>query len=741
MLMQPADASREKLVRRPFTQVANILLLAATLLILATIALLIWFQLSSARRADTWVSHSYEVAGAVNELGAALRDAETRERGYLLTGSDRHLMRFNQAREQSTLFQAQLQHLTADNPVQQERLRALGPVVQQRLDDLAVTIRLYRISGPEAALAAARSDAGQFLMEQARVLLAEMMDEEDRLMASRQQSLATAQSAVRLLSMVGTAIAILMLALSFRMVHQGRRRLEIAEAAQRRLADQMRTALDSISQGIGVFGPDNRLLRWNECFGILLGLPPQTLRPGLSYASLAQMSEVEGKGQLLAIGDELLPGQSGRAADEPVVLERTRRPDERSFELRWTATPDNGFVQTISDITERVRAEATVRETQRLQAVGQLTGGIAHDFNNLLTVIMGNLELLRPQIEPGSSQLAKVDRAIWGVRRGASLTQQLLAFARKQPLIPVPINLSAMLLDIGNLLHRTLGEHIAIRVVDAADLWPAMADPAQVESALLNLALNARDAMPDGGHLTIEIANEVLDAGYAARHAEVTPGDYVMLAVSDTGAGMTDEVLARAFEPFFTTKEPGKGTGLGLPMVFGFVKQSGGHIKIYSEPNEGTTVRLYLPRAAATAPLAPQRTSAPADLPQGHATILVVEDEAAVRDVTVTVLQELGYQVLEAADGPEALRVLEQQQAGVDLLLCDIVLPGGMKGNEVSRRLTEIRPALRTLFMSGYTENAIVHHGRLDDGVQLIGKPFSRERLAYKVAEVLADPA
>ncbi len=423
---------------------------------------------------------------------------------------------------------------------------------------------------------------------------------------------------------------------------------------------------------------------------------------------------------------------------EPVVYGRTRAGDGRSFELRRTLMPNGGFVLTVADITERVRAEATTRDAQRLQAMGQLTGGIAHDFNNLLAVVLGNLELARPRLEAASPVLPRIERAIWGAKRGAALTQQLLAFARRQPLTPAPLDLSALLPDMVNLLRRTLGEHIEVRSVDAAGLWAAMADVAQVESALLNLALNARDAMPGGGRLTIELANKVLDEAYADRHHEVAPGDYVMLAVSDTGTGMTPDVLARAFEPFFTTKDPGQGTGLGLPMVFGFAKQSGGHINIYSEPGEGTTVRLYLPRAMGVALPAPHRAEAPLDLPRGSATVLVVEDEPAVREVAASILRDLGYKVLEAADGTEALRLFGEVGAKVDLLLADIVLPGGMKGSEVARRLAEIRPALRVLFMSGYTENAIVHHGRLDDGVQLIGKPFPREQLARKVSEVLA---
>ena len=264
-----------------------------------------------------------------------------------------------------------------------------------------------------------------------------------------------------------------------------------------------------------------------------------------------------------------------------------------------------------------------------------------------------------------------------------------------------------------------------------------MADAAQLESAVLNLALNARDAMPGGGRLTIELANKVLDDAYARTDAEVVPGDYAMLAVSDTGHGMPPEVVARVFEPFFTTKLDGKGTGLGLAMVFGVVKQSGGHVKIYSEPGAGTPVRIYLPRALNAASRLMPPSHAPMDLPRGTATVLVVEDEPAVREIAVAILTDLGYRVLEAADGAEGLRVFGANAAAIELLLTDVILPGPVRGREMAEQITAIRPEVRTLFMSGYSENSIVHHGRLDEGVQLISKPFKREQLAQKVAEAL----
>ena len=391
-----------------------------------------------------------------------------------------------------------------------------------------------------------------------------------------------------------------------------------------------------------------------------------------------------------------------------------------------------------TDMTKRAQAEGVLREAQKMQVIGQLTGGIAHDFNNLLTVILGNLEFVRDKPSDEQKLKIRVERATWAAQRGATLTRQLLAFARKQALAPASLDLAATIPELVPLLRRTLGEHIDIRYVETAGLWPAMADPAHLESAILNLALNARDAMPGGGRLTIELANKVLDGDYARQHAEVSAGDYTMLAVSDTGHGMTPDVVARVFEPFFTTKPDGKGTGLGLAMVFGFVKQSSGHVKIYSEPGEGTTVRIYLPRAIRAAATMNQRSSAPVDLPRGSATVLVVEDEPAVREIAVAILGDLGYRVLEAADGEEGRRVFGAHTAGIDLLLTDVVLPGKVRGRELAERITAIRPDVSILYMSGYTENSIVHNGRLDDGVQLISKPFQREQLARKVAETLA---
>lgn len=715
---------------------ANILTVVATLLLVGTIGVLTWLQFSNTRQARSWVRHTDQVITVADELGFAVRDAETGQRGYLLTGQDAYLIPYRDATGRIAVLQDELRRLTVDDPAQQARLHDLAPMLREKLDELAQTVTLRRDVGFAAALSVVQTDLGLRAMDQVVSLLRDVRNAEERELEARREDLDHAEALGRWSAVGGAGIALALLALAGNLLARTQKQLLGAEAEQFALVTQMRTAFDSISQGIAAFSTDGSLMRWNERFPALLGLPHAMMRPGTSYEALAEQLAVDGV-PFLETEAQIRHGRGGRMPDEPVVYERTRPADGRAFELRRTAMPEGGFVLTVTDTTERVRAEASARDAQRLQAMGQLTGGIAHDFNNLLTVVLLNLEFVQGKAEAGGTISTHVERAVWAARRGAALNHQLLAFARKQPLAPTPIILSEMLPDMATLLRRTLPEHIEVQVVDAAGLWLAMADPAQVESALLNLALNARDAMPDGGRLTIEVANKVIDYDYARQHTEVTPGDYVMLAVSDTGVGMSPEVLTQAFEPFFTTKRPGMGTGLGLAMVFGFAKQSGGHVNIYSELGEGTTVRLYLPRAIGVELPRKPRDEAPVELPHGSATILVVEDDAAVREVIVVMLRDLGYRVLAAADGAEALLVFGENDAKVDLLLADIVLPGGMKGNEVARRLNQVRPGLKALFMSGYTENAIVHHGRLDDGVQLIGKPFQRQHLARKVAEML----
>jgi len=411
--------------------------------------------------------------------------------------------------------------------------------------------------------------------------------------------------------------------------------------------------------------------------------------------------------------------------------------DDIGFVLRDNNGKAIRMVGGMKDITAELSLQDQLHQSERLRAIGELTGGVAHDFNNLLTVIIGNSELLRDQLQDDYRLDGLAGMITSAASRGAELTRRLLAFARRQPLEPVPLDLKRQLDQLEPLIRRTLPASIDLSIIHAAGLWQAMADSAQLESALLNLCLNARDAMTDGGRLTIETANMHLDHDYCEQHGEVTPGRYVMIAVSDSGHGMDADTLDRAFDPFFSTKTKSEGSGLGLSMVYGFAKQSNGHVRIYSEPNEGTTVRLYLPRTTEQAVAAsPPESPSTRALPGGTETILVVEDDELVRIAVCGQLSRLGYQTLEAADAERAMEIINNN-SGIDLLFTDVVLPGQFNGRMLADRILTNNPKMKVLFTSGYTENAIVHHGRLDEGVQLLSKPYRQEELARRVRQVL----
>ncbi len=420
-----------------------------------------------------------------------------------------------------------------------------------------------------------------------------------------------------------------------------------------------------------------------------------------------------------------------------LFLDVTKR---RQAELALQRLNDSLERRVAGEVAERLKTEEALRQSQKMEAVGQLTGGIAHDFNNMLAVVMGSLDLLNRRFVAGDERARRhIEAARDGARRAAQLTQRLLAFSRQQPLRPEPVDANKLVAGMSDLLRHSLGGDVRLETVLAGGLWRAHADPNQLENVVLNLAVNGRDAMAEGGHLTIETANCHLDERYAAEHPGIAPGQYVLIAVSDTGTGMAGDVVAKAFDPFFTTKEVGRGTGLGLSQVYGFVKQSGGHVKIYSEVGQGTTVKVYLPRLVG----ALQAESAPAglpDIPLGdrQELVLVVEDEPAVRLLSVEALTELGYRVLEAEGGTAALQLLEAHPE-IALLFTDVVMPE-MNGRKLADEARRRRPGLKVLFTTGYTRNAVVHNGVLDPGVQLIGKPYTIEDLATRVRQVLDAP-
>lgn len=428
-------------------------------------------------------------------------------------------------------------------------------------------------------------------------------------------------------------------------------------------------------------------------------------------------------------------------------FENRFRTKDGSYRLiSWTAVPKEGLFYAIGrDITTERAAAETLRETeealrqsQKMEAVGQLTGGIAHDFNNLLTGVIGSLDMLRTRIAQGRTDTADryITAATTSANRAAALTHRLLAFARRQPLDPRPVQANALVASLEDLFRRTVGETVALEVVLAGGLWPTLCDPNQLESALLNLVINARDAMPDGGKLTIETCNAHLDDAYVAAQRDVKPGQYVCICVTDTGTGMPQDVIERAFDPFFTTKPIGQGTGLGLSMVYGFARQSEGHAKIYSEVGQGTTIKIYLPRyRGETEAEIESATLAEAPRAETGETVLVVEDEPVVRSLIVEVLEDLGYRTLEAADGPEGLKILQSRRR-IDLLITDVGLPG-LNGRQLADAAREGRSGLKILFITGYAENATLAAGFLEPGMQMITKPFAVDALAQKIRSII----
>jgi PAS domain S-box-containing protein len=397
-----------------------------------------------------------------------------------------------------------------------------------------------------------------------------------------------------------------------------------------------------------------------------------------------------------------------------------------------------GFAKVTRDLSERRAIEEQLRQSQKMEAVGQLTGGLAHDFNNLLTGISGSLEMMQVRMSQGRT--AEFDRyfmaAQGAVKRAAALTHRLLAFSRRQTLDPRPTNVNRLLGNLEELVRRTVGPGIQVELVGASSLWPTLVDPNQLENAVLNLCINARDAMPDGGKLTIETANKWIDER-AARQHDLPAGQYVSLCVTDTGTGMTPEVVAKAFDPFFTTKPIGEGTGLGLSMIYGFARQSGGQVRIYSEIGQGTTMCIYLPRHDEEAPPEEEAilSTAPEPLGDGEV-VLVIDDEPTIRMLIAEVLAESGFAVIEAPDGPAGLRVLESN-ARIDLLITDVGLPGGMNGRQVADAARVTRPDLKVLFITGYAENAVIGRGRLQKGMYVLTKPFQMEVLGQRIREII----
>jgi len=583
-------------------------------------------QQNSARLVD----HTLQVENQLTTVLSRLQDAETGQRGYLLTGRQDYLAPYDASVARLGGDFEQLERLVADNPPQLAAARRLRGLADAREDSMREVLERYRHGDAAGAIAIIRQGRGKALMDAVRKVVAGMKADEERLLA-RRTAIAQDQATLVTTALAASAVAVMVLGL-------------------------------------------------------------------LSY-------------------------RAGR-----------RRLDEA---LRARAETEAVNAQLNAEAASRAAAESQVRQMQKMEAIGQLTGGIAHDFNNMLAIVIGSLDLAKRRLATDAAAAAAcIENAIEGAQRAAQLTGRLLAFSRQQPLAPRSLDANKLVGGMSEMLRRTVGEQLKVETVLAGGLWSCFADPGQLENAILNLCVNARDAMPEGGRLTLETGNAHLDDVYASDNSDVTAGQYVVVSVTDTGAGMPPEVVERAFDPFYTTKGVGRGTGLGLSQVHGFVKQSGGHVKIYSEPGIGTTVKLYLPRSLrADAPEV--LTTVPTEQlrARGEEIVLVVEDEERVRHISVDALRDLGYTVVQAADASQALALLEMQPR-VDLLFTDIVMPD-MNGRKLADEAVRRRPGMKVLYTTGYTRNAIVHNGMLDADVAFLPKPFTYEQLALKLRQVL----
>jgi signal transduction histidine kinase/ActR/RegA family two-component response regulator len=691
---------------------------------LAFLLAIVVFQLTQAvpqahqARAET--AASFQALRALGAVDGAAQDAERGQRGYLLTGRDVYLQPYTDAQARLPGLMDDLHLALRDSFEQQSRLLTLQADITTKMNELASTIAIFREKGLDAALAIVNNETGRKSMEAIHADLAGLTDAEQGRLNGRSANAAAAYQRVTETFVVGSIISGLALVAGAILLAYAHRRAAISERT-------LQATLDSVREGVAAFDSTGRLRAWNSPFAALLDLPPAALRRGSPLPD-GQDRSARAEGIIERIGQL---AATTRSTGRPALVTH-EAPNGAVLEIFNNRLTD-GLVTTVLDVSDQRQKEQALVQAQKLEAIGKMTGGVAHDFNNLLMVIMGSLAFMRRTAGRDPKVAERIDMMELAAERGARLTKQLLAFSRRQPLQPDVINLGHVMQETLPLMRRALGEGVVVESVVSGGLWNTVIDTAQFQSAVLNLAINSGHAMPEGGKLTVELSNAALDDTYAARHAEVEPGQYVVFAITDTGSGMDAATLSRAMEPFFTTKPPGEGSGLGLAQVYGFVRQSGGHIKIYSEVGQGTTVRLYLPRSLQDLVPAVAR---PASLAvTGTETVLLVDDDEVVRAVVGAMLQDLGYTVMAAASAGEALAMLEQG-AVADLLFTDVVMPG-MGGRQLADRALKILPSLRVLFTSGYTENAIIHNGSLDSGVELLSKPFDRERLAAKLRRLL----
>ena len=722
----------------------------AALLLIVVASLFSFYATNRLITLTARAEHSQEVLAELNKFMSDLQGVETGARGYLITGNRNFLAPYRSGVRDAADTLGRLRRLAAGDRALQARLDRMEALSLRRVRIARGTVTA-RSTGIAADAMVDRMELGKAAMDEVRNEVSVTFGDEQA--EHRAHGLSVGRLALfanlAMAAAAALSLGVILWLYQLRGRDVERRRqaegelkalnAELEERVEARTLDVARShaLLHAVIENM----PDALVLKdardefryvlVNHAGEKLMGRPREEIVGRVDHELFppdqAEMFVAEDR-------DVMASGQPRLCQERQLsTVEGIRLIDTNKVPILNGAP---GFLLGIvRDVTEQKALENQLRQSQRMHAVGRLTGGIAHDFNNILAIILGNVDLLREQLEDGTEPAEMADEALAAATHGAELVRRLLAFARMQHLDPVAVDLNARLPAITNLLRRTLGEAIRIRLKPGEGLWLALVDPSQVDDALVNLAINARDAMPHGGSLIVETCNESLDEDYAAHHLEVVPGDYVMLAVSDSGTGMSPAVMARAFEPFFTTKGEGRGTGLGLSQVYGWVKQSGGHIKIYSELGHGTTIKLYLPRAGLNARSAAVQAE-PAEAPvPGSEKVLVVEDNPKVRATVLRQLADLGYSTLQAEDGESALDLV---RAGTpfDLLLTDVVMPGGMTGYELAEQARSLRPGLRILFTSGYTELAAASTQPGRPG-PLLSKPYRKRDLGKAVRAVL----
>jgi signal transduction histidine kinase/CHASE3 domain sensor protein len=709
-----------------------------------------------------WVNHTVEVLKKISDLRLLVRSTESAVRGYEIYRTAGFVDEFEAARSRIAPALGDLKLAIRDNGDQVTLMEATEPLILRRIEVAAEALQL-RAKGDTDGVNALRDRAeGRGLMETLTGNLERLAAGEEKLLAAREADSRRTGIVLLGIDVVGALVILLLVAMLLRESQRttgalkstllettaANQQLEaaVAERTEHLVAahDELRLSVNvlqstfrSMAEAVLVIDSEGNVLLSNPAAERML-----LHRVGMNLRNLRALSAVfHGDGVTPLKSDELPSVRvlRGDAFEEMEMIVRPHNGNSaRHLMISGRPMLDaqgavSGAVLVYHDATISRDTERQLQQSQKLDAIGKLTGGVAHDFNNMLTVISGNTETLVASLKE-QPELQRAARLIDdAAERCAELIQHLLSFARRQPLQPRNVEINASIADIAKLLRPTLGEQIQIETVLEQGPTTAHIDPSRLTNAVLNMAINARDAMPNGGKLLLETHRVVLDEAYAQANADVRAGPYVMLAVSDTGTGMPQSVQEKAFEPFFTTKEVGKGSGLGLSMVYGFVKQSGGHIKIYSEQGHGTTIKLYLPPGEGMAEVAP---SAAPQAAGGIETIFVVEDDALVRNFVTAQLHSLGYKTVAAADSKAALQLIEAGQA-FDLLFTDVVIPGGMSGRELAEEVAKRRPGARVLYTSGYTDNAIVHHGKLDDGVMLLTKPYRRNQLAEMIRKAL----